>query len=102
MLGRILDALSLVGLALPNFWLGLMLIGWFAVGLRLFPASGYVPPSGGLNNWATSLVLPVVTLAAPGVAVIAEPDPRLHARVPCSGRSCGPCARPACPAGPCC
>ncbi len=71
-LGRLLDVVSLIGLALPNFWLGLMLISWFAVDLRLFPASGYVPPSGGLNNWATSLVLPVVTLAAPGVAVIAR------------------------------
>jgi peptide/nickel transport system permease protein len=71
-LGRVIDGFSLIGLALPHFWLGLMLIGWFAVDLRLFPASGYVPPGDSLNAWATSLVLPVLTLAAPGIAVIAK------------------------------
>ncbi|HVV18585.1 MAG TPA: ABC transporter permease [Pseudonocardiaceae bacterium] len=71
-LGRLIDGFSLIGLALPNFWLGLILIGWFAVDLRLFPASGYASPGDSLNAWATSLVLPVVTLAAPGVAIIAR------------------------------
>jgi peptide/nickel transport system permease protein len=70
--GRLIDGLSLVGLALPHFWLGLILIGWFAVDLRMFPASGYVAPGDSLNAWATSLVLPVITLAAPGIAVIAK------------------------------
>jgi peptide/nickel transport system permease protein len=71
-LGRLVDTLSMLGLALPNFWLGLIMIGWFAVDLRMFPASGYVPPGQSLNAWATSLVLPVVTLAAPGAAIIAR------------------------------
>lgn len=71
-LGRLIDGFSLLGLALPNFWLGLILIGWFAVDLRMFPVSGYVSPTDSLNAWATSLVLPVVTLAAPGVAIIAK------------------------------
>lgn len=71
-LGRVVDALSMLGFALPNFWLGLILIGWFAVDLRAFPASGYVPLGQSVNGWATSLVLPVVTLAAPGVAIVAR------------------------------
>ena len=71
-IGRCIDGLSMVGLAVPNFWLGLILIGWFAVDLHMFPASGYVPPTQSLNGWATSLVLPVVTLAAPGAAIIAR------------------------------
>jgi peptide/nickel transport system permease protein len=71
-LGRALDALSLVGLAVPSFFLGLLLISWFAVSLRLFPATGYVPPSQSPSGWLQSLVLPVITLALPGVAVIAK------------------------------
>jgi ABC-type dipeptide/oligopeptide/nickel transport systems, permease components len=42
-LARIVDALALVGLAVPNFFLGLLLVSWFAVSLQLLPATGYVP-----------------------------------------------------------
>jgi peptide/nickel transport system permease protein len=35
--------LALVGLSIPHFWLGLLLILLLAVRLRLLPASGYVP-----------------------------------------------------------
>ena len=36
-------SVALVGISIPNFWLGLMLILVFAVHLRWLPASGYVP-----------------------------------------------------------
>ena len=36
-------SLALVGLSVPHFWLGLLLILLFAVKLRILPASGYVP-----------------------------------------------------------
>jgi peptide/nickel transport system permease protein len=36
------------------------------------PATGYVPFTQSPADWAKSLVLPVVTLALPGVAVIAK------------------------------
>jgi peptide/nickel transport system permease protein len=71
-LGRAVDAIALVGLAIPNFFLGLLLIAWFAVTLRVFPATGYVPISQSPAGWIHSLVLPVVTLAVPGAAVIAK------------------------------
>jgi peptide/nickel transport system permease protein len=71
-LGRAVDAIALAGLAIPNFFLGLLLISWFAVTLRVFPATGYVPISQSPAGWLHSLVLPVVTLAVPGVAVIAK------------------------------
>jgi peptide/nickel transport system permease protein len=72
LVGRLLDAVSMLGLAVPSFWLGLLLIGWFAVDLRAFPVAGYVSPTQSLDGWATTLVLPVATLAAPGVAIIAK------------------------------
>ena len=46
--------LSLLGLSFPNFWLGIMLILVFAVGLGWFPPSGY--------GSGVSLVLPSLTL----------------------------------------
>lgn len=33
---------SMVGVAMPSFWLGLLLVMYFAVGKRLLPASGFV------------------------------------------------------------
>jgi peptide/nickel transport system permease protein len=60
---------SLLGIAIPGFVLGLVLILLFAVFLRLVPPGGYVPftedPLGNLRD----LILPMVTLAAGTVAI---------------------------------
>jgi peptide/nickel transport system permease protein len=37
------NALALLGLSVPHFWLGLMAILYLSVALGLFPASGFVP-----------------------------------------------------------
>jgi peptide/nickel transport system permease protein len=70
--GKIVDAIAMVGLAIPNFFLGLLLVTWFAVTLRVFPATGFVPFSQSPGEWIRSIVLPVITLAVPGIAVIAK------------------------------
>ena len=71
-LGRLVDVLSLLGFALPNFWLGLILVTIFAVMLPWFPATGYSPFSASPSAWLVALVLPVLTLATAGVAVLAK------------------------------
>jgi peptide/nickel transport system permease protein len=64
------NALALLGLSVPNFWLGLMAILYLSVALGLFPASGYVPffsnPIGNLHH----LVLPALILGTGLSAVI--------------------------------
>ena len=71
-IGRLIDTIAMIGLAIPNFFLGLMLVVWFAVGLHWLPATGYVDLSHSPSQWLRSLVLPVVTLGVPSVAVIAK------------------------------
>lgn len=71
-LGRLVDVFSLIGIALPNFWLALVFMSLFAVSFGLLPATGYVPLEDSATNWALSLVLPVATLALPGAAVFAK------------------------------
>jgi peptide/nickel transport system permease protein len=72
MVDRVVDGIALLGLSIPSFFLGFLLVEWFAVSLRLFPASGYVTFGASPAGWLESLVLPVVTLSAGGVAVIAK------------------------------
>jgi peptide/nickel transport system permease protein len=64
------NAVALLGLSVPNFWLGLILILYLAVGAGLFPASGYVPftedPLANLHH----LVLPALVLGTGLAAVV--------------------------------
>ncbi len=71
-LGRIVDAASWATFAVPNFWLGLILIEFVSVKAGLLPSSGYVPLGQSPGDWLRSLILPVVTLAAAGVTSIAK------------------------------
>lgn len=71
-LGRLVDAVSLAGLAVPNFWLALVLVELLAVRVQVFPATGYAPLSADPGPWLRSIALPVLTLSAGGVAFVAK------------------------------
>lgn len=66
------DVVSLAGAAIPGFWLGLVLVTAFAVAWPVLPATGYVAFAAGPLSWLRSLVLPWVTLALGGSALIAK------------------------------
>jgi peptide/nickel transport system permease protein len=70
--GRVVDAASWVAFAVPNFWLGLILIEFVALRAHLLPSSGFVPLGQDPGAWLRSLILPVITLAAVGVTGIAK------------------------------
>jgi len=71
-LGRAVDAISLLGLAVPSFWLALALAELLAVKIRLFPATGYTPLDASPAGWLRGITLPVLTLSAGAVAFIAK------------------------------
>lgn len=68
--GKAIDVLTLGGLAVPSFWIGLVLAAVFAVILGWFPAFGYQPMIDGFGGWAWLLVLPVATLVIGGMALL--------------------------------
>lgn len=63
-LREILSSLPPLGISLPVFWVGLMLVQFFSFEWRLLPAMG--------NDGFSSLILPAVTLALPTSAAIAQ------------------------------
>lgn len=64
------NTMALIGLSVPHFWLGLLLILAFAVNLSVLPASGYVPffedPRANLSH----MLLPVIVLGTGLSAVL--------------------------------
>ncbi|WP_250285654.1 MULTISPECIES: ABC transporter permease [unclassified Frankia] len=63
-LRQALLSLPSLGVSIPTFWVGLMIVQLFSFRLRLFPAFG--------NDGLRGLVLPAVTLAVPTGAMVAQ------------------------------
>ena len=79
--GRIMDKLvtgaAVVGVSLPNYWLGLVLVIAFAVEFMVLPASGMGEEGSArfvLWHWSDAqfLVLPVITLTMIPIGIIAR------------------------------
>lgn len=69
---RVVMVLASFGLAVPAFWLGLILVLLFSRTLGLVPPTGYVPLSSDPVQWLRSLLLPSVTLGAAASAALAR------------------------------
>ena len=68
--GLLTSAAAQVGMAIPGFWAGNLLVFVFGVLLRWLPANGYVPIGRDPARWASHLVLPVVALGVVQAAVL--------------------------------
>ena len=73
LLDRVLTSVLLIGISLPPFWVGLILIILFTLVLRWLPATGMLSATGGGPfDLLSHLVLPTITLAVVPLAVIAR------------------------------
>jgi len=68
--GAVISALSLVGIAVPAFWAGLLLATVFAVLLHVLPAGGFTDWSSDPIAALRSLLLPAVALGLVQAAVL--------------------------------
>src|SRR6202166_1715867 len=55
--------LAMIGISLPNFYLGLLMIILFAVDLRWLPTGGYVPLWHDPLGWLATSTMPAISLA---------------------------------------
>ncbi|WP_460448857.1 ABC transporter permease [Alsobacter sp. SYSU BS001988] len=60
------NIVSLAGISVPNFWLGIMLILFFSVHLNWLPASGFVSP---WEDWRMNLATTVMPAFVLGTAI---------------------------------
>lgn len=69
-LDRLLMAIGSVGVAVPNFWLGMLLVSVLALGWNIFPATGAVSIFDDPVEALRHATLPALALAAGGVAEV--------------------------------
>ncbi len=64
--------IAFIGLSMPDFWLGILLIILFAANLGWLPAIGYEPLSAGFWPWFSHLILPAIAAGTGFSAIIAR------------------------------
>lgn len=65
-------AFGQIGIAVPSFWFGILLILAFSVQLGWFPAGGFPGWEAGVGPALKALLLPAVALALPEAAILAR------------------------------
>ena len=69
-LDRVIQVVSVVGHAIPNFLIALALVLIFAIDLGIFQPTGYVPFSVSPTGWLSTAVLPIIALSVGGIAAV--------------------------------
>lgn len=64
LVGSMSTNMAIIGITVPNFMIGIVLIYIFSVELRWLPTTGWSPWSEGVVKHFTHLIMPVLTLAA--------------------------------------
>jgi peptide/nickel transport system permease protein len=67
---RVAQVFAALGLAVPGFWLGFILLWAFAVNWRIFPAIGFVSMFDDVGGFFRSIALPCLLLGITGSAVL--------------------------------
>jgi peptide/nickel transport system permease protein len=68
----VLAFVGLVGISIPAFWLGAMLLYYLTFRIQLFPAGGYVGITEDPLRWLAHMILPWCTIAAMSIGVYAR------------------------------
>lgn len=68
--GAVISAVSQIGIAIPSFLAGILLVSVFAVGLGWLPANGWIPPNQDFGGFLQRLILPVLALTAVQASIL--------------------------------
>lgn len=62
-LDTVISFFANIGMSMPMFWFGMLLIMLFALKLGVLPTSGFTPLKDGLGSYVSHLILPMIVLA---------------------------------------
>ncbi|MGE7920088.1 ABC transporter permease [Viridibacillus sp. NPDC093762] len=65
----VFSSITQVGMAIPSFWLGMLLILYLGMNFSFFSISGYVPWTESITGALGAILLPALTIAIPQIAV---------------------------------
>ncbi len=68
--GALVSGASLIGVAVPNFWFGILAATYFAVRWKVFPAGGFPGWDAGFFTAMNSLFLPAVTIGLSQASIL--------------------------------
>jgi len=68
--GGLVDVATQVGMAIPAFWAGLILVLIFGIRLKWFPTGGYTAPLQDLGRSLKQLALPILALSLGNVSIL--------------------------------
>lgn len=57
------SALTQIGIAIPSFLVGIIMVAFFAVRLGWLPTNGWIPPDQDFGGFIARLIMPVISLA---------------------------------------
>ncbi|MGX5682847.1 ABC transporter permease [Schumannella luteola] len=69
---RVIQVGSVLGFAIPGFLIALGLVIVFAINLKWFKATGYIPITTSFAGWLTSVTLPIIALSIGVIATVAQ------------------------------
>ena len=69
---RLVTVVSSLGIAVPNFWVAIILAAIFAVRLRWFPALWSITRTESVTGWIYTIILPCIALGTASSAAIAR------------------------------
>jgi len=69
---QIFTPLSYIGITIPVFWLGLLMIYAFSIKLSWLPTSGYISPFTDFWQNTRQLIMPVICLAVTQIAMVSR------------------------------
>jgi peptide/nickel transport system permease protein len=68
-LDTVITVLANIGVTMPVFWLGIMLMYMFGLNLKLLPIAGYTPPNENFLLNLRQIIMPVICLALSPIAM---------------------------------
>lgn len=68
----VLTSVAVLGVSMPDFWLGYVLIFFLALNVPIFPSYGFVPPWDSIPGALLCGFLPALAIAAPMAAVFSR------------------------------